>query len=74
MFRQAFNAWSEVVPLDFNDITGTDQKADIKIGFVSGEHGDYSPFDGKGMQALLIYDFRRDPGSRFLPPVWPNSL
>lgn len=39
--------WSEVVPLDFTEIPEASSDADIKIGFKTGEHGDYWPFDGK---------------------------
>ena len=45
--RKAFDMWSEVVPLDFTEIPEASSDADIKIGFKTGEHGDYWPFDGK---------------------------
>ncbi|XP_068172621.1 transforming growth factor beta regulator 1 [Antennarius striatus] len=43
---QAFQLYSDVIPLDFKQIhTGT---ADIMILFKGGHHGDFYPFDGKG--------------------------
>ncbi|XP_041660348.1 collagenase 3-like [Cheilinus undulatus] len=42
---QAFQLYSDVVPLDFKQIrSGT---ADIEIYFAAGEHGDFNSFDGK---------------------------
>ncbi|NBD24092.1 matrixin family metalloprotease [Paenibacillus glycinis] len=43
--QQAFAVWAEVVPLTFTEVTGS---ADILIRFVSGDHGDGTPFDGAG--------------------------
>ena len=34
-------------PLDFHQVHN-DVEADILISFVSGNHGDYWPFDGRG--------------------------
>ncbi|KAL2096441.1 hypothetical protein ACEWY4_008589 [Coilia grayii] len=43
---QAFKLYSDVIPLDFKQITsGT---ADIMILFKGGYHGDFYPFDGRG--------------------------
>ncbi|XP_040902133.1 collagenase 3-like [Toxotes jaculatrix] len=43
---QAFQLYSDVIPLDFKQIyTGT---ADIMILFKGGYHGDFYPFDGAG--------------------------
>ncbi|XP_063060743.1 collagenase 3-like [Engraulis encrasicolus] len=42
----AFKLYSDVIPLDFKQITsGT---ADIMILFKGGYHGDFYPFDGRG--------------------------
>jgi hypothetical protein len=43
----AFEKWTGVVPLTFVEVTGS-QAADIRIAFVTGNHGDNSPFDGPG--------------------------
>ncbi|XP_048199996.1 macrophage metalloelastase [Perognathus longimembris pacificus] len=44
--QKAFQVWSDVTPLKFRKIyTG---KADIVILFAHREHGDFSPFDGRG--------------------------
>ncbi|XP_053166846.1 matrix metalloproteinase-18-like [Hemicordylus capensis] len=42
---RALQVWSDVTPLRFSRTTGP---ADIEIHFASGDHGDYSPFDGEG--------------------------
>ncbi|XP_041662201.1 collagenase 3-like [Cheilinus undulatus] len=43
---QAFQLYSDVIPLDFKQIrSGT---ADIMILFKGGYHGDFYPFDGRG--------------------------
>ncbi|XP_077467480.1 uncharacterized protein LOC144083466 [Stigmatopora argus] len=44
--RQAFQLYSDIIPLDFKQIySGT---ADIMILFKGGYHGDFYPFDGRG--------------------------
>ncbi|KAL8534037.1 hypothetical protein ACS0TY_010165 [Phlomoides rotata] len=45
VFSRAFERWSEVTPLTFTETTSYG-RADIRIGFFSGEHGDGEPFDG----------------------------
>jgi hypothetical protein len=45
--RRAFDTWSEVVPLQFTEVS-SGESADIKIQFASTSHGDPWPFDGKG--------------------------
>lgn len=55
---RAFKVWSEVVPIDFeqrqrrrhanNGRRGIGGKTTLDIRFVEGDHGDNSPFDGKG--------------------------
>ncbi|XP_009626465.1 metalloendoproteinase 3-MMP [Nicotiana tomentosiformis] len=44
-FGRAFDKWSEVTPLSFTE-TGSYRTADIRIGFLVGDHGDGNPFDG----------------------------
>jgi len=44
--RKAFNMWQEVSGLSFTEKTSG--KADIKISFAKGKHGDGNPFDGRG--------------------------
>ncbi|XP_039600457.1 collagenase 3-like [Polypterus senegalus] len=56
--QQAFEVWTKVTPLKITRIySGT---ADIMISFVTGEHGDYSPFDGPG--GTLAHAFAPSPG------------
>ncbi|KAL2464375.1 matrix metalloproteinase [Forsythia ovata] len=45
LFGRAFERWSEVTPLTFTETTSY-SRADLKIGFFSGDHGDGEPFDG----------------------------
>ncbi|KAF5726768.1 metalloendoproteinase 1-like [Tripterygium wilfordii] len=45
VFTRAFERWSEVTTLTFTE-TSSYSRADIKIGFYSGDHGDGEPFDG----------------------------
>ncbi|KAI3452776.1 hypothetical protein Pfo_009439 [Paulownia fortunei] len=45
VFSRAFERWSEVTPLTFTETTSF-YRADIKIGFFSGDHGDGESFDG----------------------------
>lgn len=45
--RQAFDMWAAVTPLTFTEV-GMGDSPDIIIRFVSGDHGDGSPFDGAG--------------------------
>lgn len=46
-FENAFQYWSKVSPLRFEE---TSEDADINILFAKGDHGDgtYNAFDGKG--------------------------
>ncbi|NWJ10988.1 MMP7 protein, partial [Crypturellus undulatus] len=56
--RKAFTVWSNVTPLKFKRVySGT---ADIMIAFARREHGDGSPFDGKGQ--ILAHAFAPGPG------------
>ncbi|KAK7602622.1 hypothetical protein V9T40_008211 [Parthenolecanium corni] len=56
--KKAFDAWSEVSPLNFVRITSG--KADIEIRFESGKHGDVQPFDGP--EGLLAHATSRKDG------------
>ncbi|XP_023775139.1 matrilysin [Cyanistes caeruleus] len=44
--KRALMVWSDVTPLHFRRVYGT--QADIEIRFARREHGDGAPFDGKG--------------------------
>ncbi|XP_059350043.1 matrilysin-like [Ammospiza nelsoni] len=56
--RRALMVWSDVTPLQFRKVdTG---RADIEIRFARREHGDGSPFDGRGR--VLAHAFL--PGTR----------
>ncbi|CAN1852693.1 Metalloendoproteinase 2-MMP [Linum perenne] len=45
VFATAFDRWSEVASLTFTE-TDNYFTADIRVGFLSGDHGDGEPFDG----------------------------
>jgi len=60
--RQALGVWAAVTPLTFTEVSGT-AAADILISWVSGDHGDGSPFDGPGH--VLAHAF-------FPPPINPH--
>ncbi|KAL5759699.1 hypothetical protein ACOSQ2_018537 [Xanthoceras sorbifolium] len=45
IFARAFSRWSAVTQMNFTQ-TESYSSADIKIAFVTGEHGDGEPFDG----------------------------
>lgn len=54
VFAKAFERWSEVTPLNFTEISAY-SRADIKIGFFSGDHSDGEPFDG--VMGVLAHAF-----------------
>lgn len=56
---QALGVWSAVTPLTFTEIAFA-ANPDIKISFVSGNHGDGSNFDGPG--GVLAHAFYPPPG------------
>jgi len=60
--RQAFDVWAGVTDLEFTEVTGA-AGADILLSWVTGDHGDGSPFDGPGH--VLAHAF-------FPPPVNPH--
>ncbi len=60
--RQAFDVWANVTPLTFTEVTGSGDAA-ILISWVTGDHGDGSPFDGPGH--VLAHAF-------FPPPINPH--
>ncbi|WCJ21723.1 Metalloendoproteinase 3-MMP [Euphorbia peplus] len=45
VFARAFARWAAVIPMTFTE-TDSYTRADIKIGFFSGDHGDGESFDG----------------------------
>ncbi len=47
LVRQAFGLWAAQTPLQFSEVSDG-SRADIVIGWASGEHGDGDPFDGPG--------------------------
>ncbi|WP_179282664.1 matrixin family metalloprotease, partial [Streptosporangium subroseum] len=55
--RGAFDRWSAVSPLRFNEVVGA---SDIQIGWYSGNHGDGNAFDGSGN--VLAHCFSPPPG------------
>ncbi len=57
---QALGLWSAVTPLTFSEVPiGSVPQADIIISFVTGDHGDGSPFDGPGQ--VLAHAFYPPP-------------
>ncbi|XP_042761113.1 macrophage metalloelastase [Panthera leo] len=56
--QKAFQVWSDVTPLKFRKIHSGE--ADIMIGFASGDHGDFNPFDGRG--GIIAHAFGPGPG------------
>ncbi|XP_074837825.1 matrilysin isoform X2 [Carettochelys insculpta] len=55
--EKAFKVWSDVTPLKFQKVERGE--ADILIRFAYGEHGDSSPFDGRG--GILAHAFAPGP-------------
>jgi len=56
--RAALALWSDVTPLTFREVA-VDQNPEIVIRFVTGDHGDGSPFDGVG--GVLAHAFYPPP-------------
>ncbi|KAL9246839.1 hypothetical protein vseg_020329 [Gypsophila vaccaria] len=58
-FSRAFTRWSEVIPVNFTAVEDY-RTADIKIGFLRGDHGDGEPFDG--VLGVLAHAFSPENG------------
>lgn len=58
--RDAFTLWAEVTPLTFTEVSGA-SNADIVILWATGDHGDFSPFDGTN--GVLAHAFYPPPNS-----------
>ncbi|NWV00019.1 MMP18 protein, partial [Upupa epops] len=56
--RRALKVWADVTPLTFQRVYHN--YADIRISFARREHGDGSPFDGRG--GILAHAFMPGPG------------
>ncbi|XP_043928494.1 stromelysin-1-like [Protopterus annectens] len=56
--QKAFKVWSDNIPLNFSKVESED--ADIVISFAAGDHGDFSPFDGR--LGTLAHAFAPGPG------------
>ncbi|KAK9716365.1 hypothetical protein RND81_06G228300 [Saponaria officinalis] len=59
VFSRAFTRWSEVIPVNFTEVEEY-RTADIKIGFLKGDHGDGEPFDG--VLGVLAHAFSPENG------------
>ncbi|KAF6175416.1 hypothetical protein GIB67_036507 [Kingdonia uniflora] len=57
--ERAFAQWASVIPINFME-TEDYSKADIKIGFYNGDHGDGDPFDG--VLGVLAHAFSPESG------------
>lgn len=45
---QAFKLWSDVSEFTFKQVEPSEAQPDLKISFQRGDHGDGTPFDGRG--------------------------
>lgn len=69
IIAQAFDAWADVTDLSFTRIYSV--PADVVIRFVVGDHGDGTPFDGRGnVLAHAYYGFAHFDNSEF----WSTRL
>ncbi|KAJ1375450.1 PGBD-like superfamily [Sesbania bispinosa] len=59
VFERAFARWATVIPVSFRETEQFD-KADIRIGFYFGDHGDGEPFDG--VLGVLAHAFSPENG------------
>ncbi|PKI39791.1 hypothetical protein CRG98_039836 [Punica granatum] len=59
VFQRAFSRWSAVIPVSFKEVEEY-AKADIRIGFYGGDHGDGEPFDG--VLGVLAHAFSPENG------------
>ncbi|XP_009629020.1 metalloendoproteinase 4-MMP-like [Nicotiana tomentosiformis] len=58
-FKRAFSRWSSAIPVNFTEAEDY-YRADIKIGFFRGDHGDGEPFDG--VLGVLAHAFSPENG------------
>lgn len=49
--KEAFKVWSRVAELNFTEVP---RNGNIKIDFISGEHGDGYSFDGPGFSFFFF--------------------
>lgn len=59
-FIQAFEVWEEMVPAFAFEETEDYESADVKISFVSGDHGDSQKFDG--VLGIIAHAFSPEDG------------
>ncbi|XP_074321778.1 metalloendoproteinase 1-MMP-like [Silene latifolia] len=59
VFKRAFARWSDVIPVNFMEVENY-RKAEIKIAFFKGDHGDGEPFDG--VLGVLAHAFSPENG------------
>ncbi|WP_411374097.1 matrixin family metalloprotease [Arthrobacter sp. MPF02] len=52
--QRAFDTWAAQVPLTFTQVTSA-ANADFTVEWLTGDHGDGSPFDGSGSGGFNIY-------------------
>ena len=55
VFKKAFNIWHKAAPQLKFQFKRNDPKADFKIAFVKGAHGDSQAFDGRGPLIAHVY-------------------
>ena len=55
VFAKAFDIWHEAAPQLKFEFKRNDPKADFKIAFVKGAHGDAQAFDGTGPLIAHVY-------------------
>ncbi len=54
IIQEAFDVWSELIPLTFSR-TFTQASADFIVSWEVGDHGDGSPFDGSGSGGFNVF-------------------
>ncbi|KAK8478578.1 hypothetical protein V6N13_070479 [Hibiscus sabdariffa] len=59
VFKRSFSRWASVIPVNFTE-TEEYEKADIRIGFYGGDHGDGEAFDG--VLGVLAHAFAPENG------------
>ncbi|KAL8196185.1 hypothetical protein R6Q57_025185, partial [Mikania cordata] len=58
-FQRSFSRWASTIPVNFTEVDDY-RKADIKIAFYRGDHGDGVPFDG--VLGVLAHAFSPENG------------